>query len=49
VLDSSTWITPSLPTVSIALAMTSPISGSPAETGGHGRYPHLRLQLAGLS
>src|SRR6266540_3377969 len=26
VLDSSTWITPSLPTVSIALAMTSPIS-----------------------
>src|SRR6266540_963470 len=32
VLDSSTWITPSLPTTSIALAMTSPISGSPADT-----------------
>ena len=32
VLDSSTVMTPSLPTTSIALAMTSPISGSPADT-----------------
>src|SRR5829696_4049609 len=32
VFDSSTVMTPSLPTTSIALAMTSPISGSPADT-----------------
>ena len=31
VLDSSTVTTPSLPTLSMALAMTSPMAGSAAE------------------
>ena len=48
VFDSSTVTTPSLPTLSIASAMSAPISGSPAEMRRGGGDLFLGLDLLGV-